>query len=211
MFFSAGVTGGGGADVPRGEATYVNSTSWVCPPGVTSVCVVLVGRGGNGVGGSGYYVSGGGGGALVYKNNVAVVPGTSYPMTVSSSTSSAFGLSAGAGGVGYIGSESRSGSPGIASTGGSPDGAFNGGSGATYSGSSEVAVGGGNAATYTAPGTNNGRNAGIGVRLDGISGVGQYGGGGRSIKSGYGQPSLGQSGAIRIIWGSGRSFPDNAV
>jgi len=59
-----------------GAGTY----SWVAPTGVTSVSAVAVG---GGHGGSGSWSYGGGaGGGLGYKNNITVVPGTSYTVVV---------------------------------------------------------------------------------------------------------------------------------
>ena len=65
--------------------------TWVAPTGVTSVCVVCVGGGGASGKGANYFGTGGAGGALAYKNDITVVPGTSYSVTV------------GAGGAGYNG------------------------------------------------------------------------------------------------------------
>jgi hypothetical protein len=61
-----------------GQDAYVTAGTftWVAPAGVTSVSVVCVGAGQNG---------GGAGGALAYKNNITVVPGTSYTLRVAAS------------------------------------------------------------------------------------------------------------------------------
>ena len=66
---------------PVGQQTFTTTgaTAWVAPSGVTSVSVVCVGGGG---GGGGWYGSGGAGGGLAWRNNVTVVPGTSYTVTV---------------------------------------------------------------------------------------------------------------------------------
>jgi hypothetical protein len=66
---------------PVGQQTFTTTgtTAWVAPSGVTSVSVVCVGAGG---GGGGWYGSGGAGGGLAWRNNVTVVPGTSYTVTV---------------------------------------------------------------------------------------------------------------------------------
>jgi hypothetical protein len=61
--------------------TEVGTTSWTCPEGVESVCVVCVGGGGGGYAGSSY-ARGGGGGGLGWKNNIPVTPGQSYTVTV---------------------------------------------------------------------------------------------------------------------------------
>ena len=54
--------------------------TWTCPAGITKASVVLVGGGGGGS--QGAHGFGGGGGALAYKNNITVVPGTTYNITV---------------------------------------------------------------------------------------------------------------------------------
>ena len=72
----------------RGQHTGVydvpGTYSWICPPGLTSICIVAVGGGGGGgtsttPGGGG---SGGGGGALAWMNNLEVVPGDVYTIIV---------------------------------------------------------------------------------------------------------------------------------
>ena len=77
-----------------GEQIFTTSgtSTWRAPEGVTSVCVVCVG--GGGASGKGEHHQGGQGGAgggLAYKNDIDVVPGSSYTVTV------------GAGGAGYTG------------------------------------------------------------------------------------------------------------
>ena len=73
-----------------GQAEYITpgNYSWVCPAGVTSVCVVAVGGGGGGM----YYnassssytyaMNGGTGGGLGWKNNITVIPGNTYAVAV---------------------------------------------------------------------------------------------------------------------------------
>ena len=69
--------------------TTPGTSSWRAPAGVTSVCVVCVGGGGASGRGINYFGQGGAGGGLAYKNDITVVPGKSYNVTV------------GAGGAGY--------------------------------------------------------------------------------------------------------------
>lgn len=57
---------------------------WVAPPGVTSVCAVCIGAGGAGMGNWGSH--GGGGGGLGWRNNISVVPGSSYTVFVGKAT-----------------------------------------------------------------------------------------------------------------------------
>lgn len=65
--------------------TVPGTYQWTCPFGVTSVSVVCVGGGGSG-GIPGFnanvLATGGGGGALSYRNNISVVPGTTYTVVV---------------------------------------------------------------------------------------------------------------------------------
>ncbi len=80
---------GGGAAGDSGEAFFPEpgQYDWVCPAGVTSVCVVCIGGGG---GATCDEMGGGGGGGLGYKNNISVTPGNTYKVQV------------GAGGVGDV-------------------------------------------------------------------------------------------------------------
>ena len=63
-------------------ATTVGTTTWVAPPGVTSVTYLVVGGGGGG--GNAYDNSGGGGGGagMVLTGTIDVTPGSSYTVTV---------------------------------------------------------------------------------------------------------------------------------
>ena len=83
--------GAGGAAEDRGtediitaghtDYTWVNdTTTWVCPAGVTSISIVCIGAGAR-LGGNGSS-HGGGGGGLGWKNNITVSPGTSYSVQV---------------------------------------------------------------------------------------------------------------------------------
>ncbi len=67
---------------PTGQAAYTTpgTYSWIAPAGVTSVSAVVIGGGGSGF--SGHDSCGGNGGSLGYKNNITVVPGTSYTVVV---------------------------------------------------------------------------------------------------------------------------------
>ena len=66
--------------------------SWTAPATVTSVCVVCVGGGGFGWVRSDGGGGGGGGGGLGWKNNIPVVPGTSYTVVVGAGGTSAASL-----------------------------------------------------------------------------------------------------------------------
>ena len=86
----ADVTGSGGSGnggsgvvilryrVPQ-VATFLDSGSWTCPSGVTSVqALIVAGGGGGGPPGGG----GGGAGGLLYDNSIPVVPGVTYSVVV---------------------------------------------------------------------------------------------------------------------------------
>lgn len=95
---NTGGGGGGQADVPGSEnsghggsgvvilryrvpqvVTFLDSGSWTCPAGVTSVQALIVaggGAGGSDLGG------GGGAGGVVYNNSIPVTPGVTYPIVV---------------------------------------------------------------------------------------------------------------------------------
>ena len=81
--------------IAPGEQSYITAGtySWTAPEGVTSVCVVCVGGGASG----GISRPAGGGGGLGWKNQISVVPGTSYTVVVG-----AGGLNIGQGGAPYI-------------------------------------------------------------------------------------------------------------
>jgi len=156
---------------PAGQQAYTTAGtySWVCPTGVTSISVVMVGSGG------GYSSAnfGGGGGGLGYKNNISVTPGTSYTVVVgaydiSTPTDSKITVA----GTDYIAYS------GVNRTGGGKnancDGGGTGGTGGTGSGASSYYCGGGGAGGYSG----NGGNGANGEEANGIAGAGGGGGGG---------------------------------
>ena len=206
--FNAGILAAAVSKVIRGEQIYQSSNTsgnWVCPTGVTSVSVVLIGLGGAGiVGNSSNSRSSAGGGALVYKNNHTVVPGTSYPYSISASGTVMFGMTAGVGSP-AMNNASTPQPGGIASSAGSPTAAFNGGNGVLIAAGNSNNADGGSAAEYIRAGTAGG---GQGRSVYGQGYLGWTGaGGGNYIGS---SPPFGGEGAIRIIWGPGRSFPYSA-
>ena len=151
--------------------TTVGTTTWTCPPGVTTISVAVQGGGGAGGGsgsGNNYNGAGGGGGGCAYTNAMTVVPGTVYTVTVG-------GGGVGAGGTGPAGGASSFsgtgittltggggggggfGNAGAAGTGGTPTGGgtanFSGGNGAAASGGGTTGGGGGGAGTTSIGGT----------------------------------------------------------
>jgi len=168
-----GMSGFNGA----GEQLYSNpgDYTWTAPAGVTKISVVLIGGGGGG--GQGAGGPGGGGGALAYKNNITVVPGVSYNLTVGMGGTDATGAAmkndggnstitigsetyAAYGGEGGLKSPDTPGPGGTRSA--NTDGGGNGGRGG-YRGGSNEGGGGGGAGGYAG-------NGGIGGYRDGVSG-----------------------------------------
>ena len=177
--------------------------TWVCPAGVTSICVVAVGSGGTG----GYQWSsgGGGGGGLGWKNNIPVTPGQSYTVQVGApgvtlttnatnadamgnnsyfdSESVVCGFGAGRGGTDSTGS--GNGGYGGGYTG---DGGGRGGNGG-YQGSWNWA--GGGAGGYSGKGGDGGQNSN-----NGEAGQGGGGGAGGWYSSTWGTPGGGGVGLL---------------
>ena len=80
--------------------TTPGSYTWVVPAGVTLISVVVIG---GGAGGSGYNSGGAGGGGLGYKNNIPVVPGDTYTVTVGAGGAQvAYGVTGNNGGDSYF-------------------------------------------------------------------------------------------------------------
>ena len=184
---------------------------WTAPAGVTSICVVCVGGGGGGSAYNGQWIgSGGGGGALSYANNITVVPGQTYTVTVGNGGlqrdgsqspfkivgedggDSSFSTLVVAGG-GKGGSRTQGGAGGtvITGTGGA------GGAGGTSTNS--TAPGGGGAGGYSGAG-------GAGSNSTGVSGGngsgGGAGGGGNGVGGTY---TFGQAGAGVGVYGQGNN------
>lgn len=212
------------------DTSYILSGTYtfIVPSGITSIQAVAIGPGGgNGAAsaapGDG---DGGGGGALIWAT-IPVTPGESLNVRVGASTLS--NGSAGTSSYIYRGAtrliEANAGTTGFGETGsGGPGGTFlvntsfistygggNGGNGRAWQ--DGVGVGGGSAGTYTGngaagSGTANGTGSDIyGTTVPG--GAGTAYGWGRKANDDVTQ--LGGGGAVRILWGAGRSFPSTNV
>jgi len=158
----------------NGQQAYTTpgTYSWVCPDNVFFVSVVAVGGGAGGCFQTDNRAQAGGGGGLGWKNNIAVVPGTSYTLVVgaggpydvsggnsyfiSTSTVAGFGATAGNNLTVSIG--------GSYTGDGGGSGGNGGGSGAGGGGAGGYAGNGGNGSTA-------GSNAGSGGGGGGGSGV----------------------------------------
>jgi len=207
------------SNAPPGEAVFQSpgTSTWVAPSGVVIVSVVCVGGGGASGKGTNFFGAGGAGGGLAYKNNVTVVPGTSYTVTV------------GAGGAGYSGSgvagslsSANGGNSGFLTTvagggqhgggngnittsgqpvGGAPSGTYDGGGtggrceGGHSTGAPYISSGGGGAGGYSGAG---GKGAGSldagGTLVSATAGAGGGGGGGGSRVVTTNDPSYGGAG-----------------
>lgn len=165
--------------ITRGQSTqtYPSTGSFVTPAGVTTVKVeAYSGGGGGGRGGSSSKNGGGGGGGGAYtvNNAMAVVPGTSYSLTI---------------GTGGSGSTGGNGGNGTTTT-------------ATFASSTITATGGAGGRSYANGG--NGGSGGSGTRNGGTGGTGLStgsggGGGAAGISSGGGNggvPTAGTSGGV---------------
>jgi hypothetical protein len=200
-----------------GESLYTTpgTYSWTAPQGITNISVLCVGGGGGGAssGGIGGPSGGGGaGGGLAYKNNIRVVPGTNYTLSVGAGGPGATIVNQsggnGAGSIFVINEVSRviaTGGQGgssalvrLQSVGGRPEGTFDGGgqggSGGGSSTGASTAGGGGGAGGYLAKG---GDGATAGSPASSTAAVGgAFGGGG-------GGGGAGSSGDIRSGGGGG--------
>lgn len=164
------------------------------PPGVFSVCVAMVA---NGEDAKASPSTSGKGGNLRYQNNIPVVPGTQMRVNIGGGTTSSvsgFGMHSNSALSSTI--KGANGSPGVATAG------YN------YKH-------GGNAGGY--PGAE--RGAGIDLATWKYSMVdnnayqkGTDGGGGGSRSTTYGGTNYsGGAGAVRVIWGPDRAFPDKNI
>ena len=185
--------------LPVGQSAFtsVGTFSWVAPTDVTSISVVLVGAGRQGQG-----VTGGGGGSLGYKNNITVVPGTSYTVVVpavsTAQSPSSVPSTITIGGNTYSVGSASSNTAGA--RGGSTDGGGDGGTG----GNGACGGGGGGGGGYSGNGGTGYFSYGAGP----TAGSGGGGGGGGSSQGGGGGVGLlgeGSSGAAGSPGGGGGS------
>ena len=229
------------AGASSGDAVFVipGSSTWTVPAGVTSVCIVCIGGGGGGSQSYIYNDEGnqittsisGGGGGLGYANNITVTAGESLTINVgsaglgwipyqnrfptnggnSSVVRNSTTLVYGNGGNSNLYNWNSFEFPGnISSEAGgtfSPNGGNGGSSSYSWSGNAGLYTGNG---TYDTAGGFNAK----GSSLYG-SGVAQsyslYGGGGLGLNDTYSRAFDGVQGAVRILWGTGRSFPNTNV
>jgi hypothetical protein len=187
---------------------------------VTLIAAVAIGPGGNTGNSGSAQLNGGGGGALSYDNAIVVTPGETLSITVGSvggdssikrgattlllakgaSSQTGGQASSGVGAVKYSGGDGASGKS-------TPPTKYGmGGSAGRYDG--DGADGSGNdslSSVYGGDGANlvGGYNVNTAQAANGTA----YGGGCRGGTSGS---PVGAQGAVRIMWGTGRSYPSNA-
>lgn len=189
------------------------SYNWVVPAGVYSICAVGIGRGGNArLSDDGQSSGGGGGGALMYANDIPVTPGEILVLQHGTIRRGATVLIGAFNGY----SQSGSGSGGsLNAAGGIPNPAaqaiawvgYNGGAGRRWSGATRGAGGGAAGYTGNGPSGSSGATRGRNMSLNGpTSNLNMCGGGAGAPNS-----INGTDGGVRIIWGLGRSYPNNAL
>ena len=180
---TASVPAAPGQQLYEGIGPASNCFTWVAPAGVTSVSVITVGMGGKGSS-SGYFYccacyfyggGGGGGGGLAYKNNITVIPGNSYAVSINTSRSRFICNATVSASIGSNGSVWFAGPPGAGNSGDVTVTASYGGAGRSMQ---QIGGGGGGAAGYGAHGACEGIG-GFPVN-PGITGGGSGGGGGGS-------------------------------
>tara|TARA_R110002072_G_scaffold1826_2_gene15460 strand:+ start:2802 stop:3767 length:966 start_codon:yes stop_codon:yes gene_type:complete len=198
------------ANPPPGQQSYTSfgTYTWVAPAGYTKVSVVALGAGGAGgnLSAPTYATGGGGGGGeLRYKNNITVVPGSSYTVVVGRAYQNAAQANGTAGGASSFNSSTvvangglggntwpNGGAGGAGGSGGTGDGGGNGGAGGACV-ASGYGGGGGGAGGYSgaggAGGSNSAGSAGSG---------GGAGGGGGTQGSGYGNIRGGTGGGVSL-------------
>lgn len=209
-----------------GESLYTTpgTYNWTAPQGITDISVLCIGGGGGGgaAGGIGGPSGGGGaGGGVAWKNNITVVPGTSYTVQVGGGGPGAtiVNQSGGNGGgsiftINNVSSVIATGGQGgssalvrLASVGGIPDGTFDGGGQGGAGGGSGTgtgkAGGGGGAGGYLAAG-GNGATAGSAASSTAAAGGTSGGGGGGGGAGSSGDLRSGGGGGIDV-YGMGAS------
>lgn len=223
-----GAGGGGGGYYGGGGGATRYISSYATTPG--SSYTVVVGAGGAGGPGTNASAGQSGGNSTVF----GMTAGGATNTTAGSGSggtgggnggygSQPGGTGGGGGGAGgYTGTGGQAGSPGSAGSGGGGGGGGNGGaSGDNYygggSGGGQYITGtlsNGAGGTYNSTGAGGGGGAAGGI---GIFGGGGGGGGRAFIICGccgfwsYDAGTAGQGGAVRIVYGSGRSFPTTSV
>lgn len=243
----AGTFGGGGGssggsssagNTPQGSAsvTFTSTTTWTCPPGVTSVLAVPTGGGGGGGSGGATGNGQGGGGGETRVATIPVTPGNVYTVTVGAAVA---GVTGGVNGTdgnqsvftgdGGVSVTAKGGTKGIGNTFDTPGNGGTGGSGGLgYAGGRggpgyPYAGGGGSSAVNGTPGNPGGTPKGAIAPAGGGSGGdssgaqtgnGQAGtapgGGGGGTWNSISTSGGGARGQVVLVFPSGTGAPTNA-
>lgn len=210
---------------PVGQQDYITAGAfkWVCPEDVFTVCVAMVGGGQSGSSPRAANMRGGQGGGVRWLNAIPVVPGTSYDIVVGSGgvdttvtynltitasgggSSSAFGVTAGLGATGTT----------IAGAVGGQNGCRQGASNNAVNTTTQ----GGDSGSYvlSAPIKYDsvpamGLTLATGSMLTGRAGAGGSARAPMVDNGGYPKTTYrGYDGAVRIIWGANRAFPNKNI
>lgn len=198
---------------PIGQQLFTGSGAFIVPTGVTSICAVAIGSGGDTALANWGEWFGGGGGGLAYSNDLPVTPGESLTVQVNRSISRLRRETTSlveASGASFDEETSRA-VPGRGLVG---QVRWVGGA-SSYALGAMFATGGG-AAGYTSDGLGGG-DVGISGRAGG--GMSPYGGGpgadagvavgaSSTYGGGAGENASPGLGCVRVFWGDGRAFPD---
>ena len=219
-FFPSMMAAAGGGP-PVGQAMFTASATWVVPEGVTSICVVCIGRGA----GAPDTLNSGTGGSLRYVNNIPVTPGESlsvsetatYARLVRGSTVLCQAAAGGASLSGQVGT-GRDGGLGRTKVAGQSLAGPGAGGYTSLGQNTDMAD------TYRFVARGGQGSDPYGRRLDGglagrapggpwndVAGGEDFGGGGGlyyNTSDGSTQQGGGGDGCVRIIWGPGRFFPN---
>ena len=169
---------------PSGDSTGNTAKhQWLCPSGVTSVCVVAVGAGGSGGNAVGYAGAGGG---LGWKNDISVTPGTIYTVQVGGNGTEGYGDDSWFNTPNTVRGFGGEGGKAVAQNGEAFGGDFIGdGGGKGGDAGNGTSGGGGGAGGYSGSG-GNGSRGNTNSQTQGSSGAGGAGGGGGGWYGGAG-------------------------
>ena len=183
--------------------TFLSSTTWTCPAGVTSIYFDGCGGGGGAGGGATTSPGGGGGGAQAVKGtNLTTVPATVYTVTIGAGGTGATG----GGNNGSAGSSTSLGALITLAGGGGGQGATAGAAGGAAGGAGGGAGAAGSNASADSGGGGGGCIYGSGAPAQSATGSpagvngGGYGSGGSSSQSAAVKSGDGSGGMISIMW-----------
>lgn len=228
----AGMSSAAAPPSNAGQFVATAAGSWIVPEGVFSISAVIVAlqSGGNG-GGLSYsndipvtpgetltysFVANSNGSRLL-RGTTALLKAVPASTSISNAVGdvkfaggvSGSGFGAGGGAGGYAGD---GGAGGVGSTGTAGSPGSGGGGGGGFSGTSQATAGGGGGVGLLGIGPSGA--GGTSVEPGGVGGSGGATGSADRVGGNYGGGGIGtpaSTGALRIMWGAGRSYPNNAA